>query len=131
MIIFVGDKPSSKNLDQNIPFVGTESYPKLLSWIGKMNIHWKDFNIINKEFRYDGMFDEMWNKNEKWGIKDISSHTFIALGNEASKSLDWFCIEHFKLPHPSPRNFKLNDKEFIKRILQECKEYIHDRSGDN
>jgi hypothetical protein len=31
--VFVGDKPSSKNLDKTIPFVGTPSHKTLMKWI--------------------------------------------------------------------------------------------------
>jgi len=46
MIIFVGDKPSAKNLDPEIPFVGTQSYKKLLEWIWEMDINISDVFII-------------------------------------------------------------------------------------
>ena len=32
-------------------------------------------------------------------------------------------INHFKLPHPSGLNRKLNDKVYVQKILSECKEY--------
>lgn len=49
----------------------------------------------------------------------------ITLGNFASDALKRLNIKHFKLPHPSPRNRMLNDKNFEKLILTRCKEFIH------
>ena len=55
----------------------------------------------------------------------ISDNTIIlALGNFVSDSLKKMKIDHFKLPHPSGLNRKLNDKEYVKRILRYCKFYI-------
>lgn len=52
----------------------------------------------------------------------------IALGAFASKCLEVINKAHFRLPHPSPRNRLMNDKEFIKNTLAECKEFLENRS---
>jgi uracil-DNA glycosylase len=52
----------------------------------------------------------------------------IALGVFASKCLEIINRSHFRLPHPSPRNRLMNDKEFIKNALTECKEFLENRS---
>ena len=49
----------------------------------------------------------------------------IALGGFASGALKKINIDHFKLPHPSPRNRKLNDKSYELKVLEECRGYIH------
>lgn len=48
----------------------------------------------------------------------------IALGSFASACLGRINISHYKLPHPSPRNRLMNDKVFVKKTLNECKEYV-------
>lgn len=48
----------------------------------------------------------------------------VALGNEVSNTLKKMGVEHFKLPHPSPRNRLLNDKDFETERLEACREYI-------
>ncbi len=126
-IVFVGDKPSDKNLDPNIPFVGTQSYKKLLDWIFKMNIDITHVAMCNKD-----------------GLKPF--HTglckFIALGNEAEKVLKdhvnhyWDITKqkeypeparYFKLPHPSGRNPKANPSEELDNLLKECSEWLKQR----
>lgn len=48
----------------------------------------------------------------------------IALGNTASDALKQIGVQHFKLPHPSPRNRRLNDNDFINEKLEACKYYM-------
>lgn len=59
-------------------------------------------------------------------LKEVTKHhrKIVALGGFASKVLDKLGVEHFKLPHPSPRNRLLNDKEFERSELERCREYI-------
>lgn len=49
----------------------------------------------------------------------------IALGNVASNSLKKLNIDHFKMPHPSGLNRQLNDKEFEKKKIKECYNYLY------
>lgn len=122
MIVFVGDKPSDKNIDPNIPFVGTQSYKTLLNWIWEMDIDISQVRLCNKDF-INGTYED-------W---------FIALGNEAEKALKakkfyvWNHIKEaeeiiepqiFKLPHPSGLNRKLNDKDYVTKILSDCKYWL-------
>ena len=48
----------------------------------------------------------------------------LALGGFASRCLSVINKSHFRLPHPSPLNRQMNDKEFVKQVLAECKEYL-------
>jgi hypothetical protein len=49
---------------------------------------------------------------------------FLALGNTASDALTRLHVSHFKLPHPSPKNRKLNDHSQVVKLLAECKVYL-------
>jgi uracil-DNA glycosylase len=116
-IVFVGDKPSSKNVSKSVPFVGTQSYKNLLEWIWKMDVDITNVMLANREHV------DMW-----FMCADDESrlhrHTYVALGNEASEALQKFKLDHFKLPHPSPRNRQLNDQDFIDSELKKCKDYL-------
>lgn len=113
-VVFVGDKPSRYNIDPRIAFVGTQSFTNLCKWIANMQI--SEFIMVNS-WTHDDMVEicRLFNNREK---------LFIALGNEASRRLDKLGIEHFKLPHPSPRNRLLNDKDFIDSELKKCHSYL-------
>lgn len=50
----------------------------------------------------------------------------IALGAFAATCLDRINISYFRLPHPSPRNRLMNDKEYVQNVLNKCKEYINE-----
>jgi uracil-DNA glycosylase len=123
-IVFVGDKPSAKNLDPNVPFVGTQSYKKLLDWIFKMNLDVSLVFMCNKD-----------------GLKPYHTglHKFVALGNEAEKALKnhvnhyWDIsrqaeypepARYFKLPHPSGRNPKANASPELDQLLKECETWL-------
>lgn len=48
----------------------------------------------------------------------------LALGNFVSSVLNKIEVNHFKLPHPSPRNRLLNDKDYERSVLLACKQYL-------
>ena len=121
MIIFVGDKPSSKNIDPKVPFVGTQSYKRLLEWIWEMNISVTDVVLCNTS-----------NIDERGNIElplfstsiDAGDHV-VALGKNAEKFLRDNRIPFYPMPHPSGLNRQNNDKKFIKQKLKECKEWLN------
>jgi uracil-DNA glycosylase len=130
MIFLIGDRPSKKNVDPKVPFVGTNSYKTLLQWIARLDVDITEVVLANKEHVVDyssrGLRPDVHTPAiniEIWLEKD----SVIALGNEASKYLNSLNIEHFKLPHPSGRNLRLNDKKYVDKVLKECKDYLNRR----
>lgn len=123
MIVFVGDQPSSKNIDPNVPFVGTQSYKKLLEWIWEMDLDISDIKICNR----DEILQHVTARYIVLG--DKAEKTFIETGfyhvNPESLEVLPYGPGYFKLPHPSGRNRKLNDKKYIKQELKKCKEWLN------
>lgn len=130
MIIFIGDKPSKKNKDQSIPFVGTKSYKTLLEWIGKLDIDITDVVTGNREhIKYyswatKGSGKGVYVAHPSFHCDLDPGDKIIALGENASKHLKSLNLRHFKLPHPSGKNFKINDKKYLDKVLKECKTYL-------
>src|SRR5574343_1816661 len=104
-ILFVGDNPSRLNKNKNVAFIGSPSGKKLLEWIEILEI--KNYKAIN---RTDAkLVTEVVNNMKEDGY-------IVALGRNAEKALTELGVEYFSLPHPSPKNRKLNDKEEINNL---------------
>lgn len=115
MIVFIGDRPSMKNLDTNVPFVGTQSYRRLLEWIWKMDIDISQVVMHTK--------DSLWLHNLRHNA-NYGSDKVICLGNKSSDLLGKHGVHHYKLPHPSGLNRKLNDGKWLDKQLRECKKWL-------
>lgn len=114
MVVFVGDKPSRLNTDPARAFIGTPSFRNLARWIDLLDI--SNYALVNS-----------WTHDDQVQIcqyVNTGTKKFVALGNNASKVLQELGIEHVKLPHPSPRNRKLNDRSFIDLELDKCYNYL-------
>ena len=124
-VLFVGDKPSKKNKNKDVAFVGTKSYKTLLDWIYQLDVSIMDAFMCNTTDSFD-KYSEGYEVNT--GGHTLWIHdkdAIIALGENASKHLSSLGIGHFVMPHPSGLNRKLNDKKWLKKKLKECKRYIH------
>jgi len=120
MIFFVGDKPSAKNKNPEVPFVGTQSYKRLLDWIWQLDVSITDVILCNTK-----NIDKLGQVDTPGMSTSIEADDYvIALGKVAEKSLRDKRIPFFPMPHPSPKNFKLNNKKFVKQKLKECKLWL-------
>ena len=111
-VIIVGQNPSA------IEKSGT--FKKLDQWTAE----WK----LNGGYDFMNCSDEVGQKYtiDYESLKVTSKYDkVIALGNVASDSLKKLDIIHFKMPHPSGLNRQLNDKEFEKKKIKECYNYLY------
>lgn len=111
--VFVGDEPSKLNTNKDLAFVGSRSHPTLISWLKKLK---PDVPLVLNSNTEDLVYRIM-----SWYRKGAA---IVALGNKASARMEKLGIDHFKLPHPSPRNRQLNNKKFIDLELRKCKNYL-------
>jgi uracil-DNA glycosylase len=127
MVIFVGDKPSSKNKNKNIAFVGTKSYKNLLDWIYRMDIDINNVTLCNKhDIKSYGYIPDCYVKTPNIWLDIEDEDRVVALGKNAEKHLLKLGIEeYYLLPHPSPRNRHLNDKKYVDFLLKDCKKWIN------
>jgi len=122
-ILIIGQNPSTRTFRKRdgVPNNGS-SIGRLYEWMNYMNINFYSFhnvcthtgNVSKKDIDYDLL------KSVTEGYDKI-----VALGEFASNALSNIERGHFKLPHPSGLNRKLNDQSFVKKVLYDCKKYIY------
>lgn len=113
-IVFVGDEPAKSNVSPDIAFVGARCFTTLVEWIKVLN---PDFYICLNSDTISQLSDTK--RLQKSGFR------VIALGNKASERLSKSQIPHFKLPHPSGLNRKLNNKESLQIDLERAINYLN------
>ena len=109
MILIVGQNPSSaKKAKKN------DSLDRLLDWCTAWKLDKWDFMNCSDEpgDKYTIDFDRLKDAGQQFD-------KIIALGNVASNALKKVGVDHFKMPHPSPLNRQLNDKQFEKTMIEE------------
>jgi hypothetical protein len=111
VILFAGDEPSSKS-DPDVPFKDAACEGRVKSWINTI-VQSETYCLIN---RVDPDF------NIVVSLAVLHDDPIVAFGNNASKALG--PLPHYKMPHPSGRNRKINDKVFISVMLEECKKFV-------
>lgn len=135
MIVFVGDKPSAKNISRDVPFVGTQSYKRLLEWFWKLDVDVNDVVLINKDKAHQVMAANPTAKFVALGEEAYKTVTNVTVTfttvmypymapNEKVKTVTDLKFKCFKLPHPSGRNRKLNDKKWLDKELKKCKNWL-------
>lgn len=117
-IVFIGDAPSKLNIDPNIPFVGAKCFPTLVKWINYLK---PDYYIVMNSHNLaynDKTLLTLW----KNGFK------LLVLGKKAEKRINDLNLAHccWVLPHPSGLNRKLNDKNYVKWMLEETYSYVRE-----
>jgi len=121
-ILIVGDSPAPKNVCPTIPFVGTQSYKRLLEWIWELDVDISKVGMVNQSD------NALWGDIHTLAIECSQDAKIIALGNKAYDAVVKLNKEHdldvFKLPHPSGRNYQLNNKKWLSEQLKLCKNWL-------
>jgi uracil-DNA glycosylase len=113
LVLFVGDEPSSRNIDPDVAFVGTPSYERLLNWCKYLSITDPYFvNRTSKDFC------------TLTAAIGRSGHPIVALGEKAHAALKSTGLKHYHMPHPSPRNRLWNNPETEHEYLKQLFEWL-------
>jgi len=116
-VLVVGMNPSAvEKIRKN------STLDRLNNWMSAMDIQYYSFmNAVQHEFDKVNQVDV--NRIE---LKIAASNYeyIIALGGFVSEALDSIKVKHYKLPHPSPRNRLLNDKQYVKDVIRACKYWL-------
>jgi hypothetical protein len=118
-VLVVGMNPSNKESLKDKP---SATFKKLESWMTQCGVHY--FSFVNT---FDERGEAKMTKVDFQRLCTLAQDydKIIALGGFVSSALNRIDVAHFKMPHPSPLNRLLNDKNFEKQILQECEEYLY------
>jgi len=80
-----------------------------------LNIEFVSFTNLSPDPEWDlqyNTFDHEFVRSQTQGHDKV-----VALGLVVSKHLDKLGIQHFRIPHPSPLNRRLNDKAYEAEML--------------
>lgn len=116
-VLVVGMNPGPKHKDPDM----SKSLRKLYEWMDLLNV---------ERFSFCNTFDDVGiSSMSKVDLKRMCTLTsgynkIIALGGFVSTVLNKIEVDHFKLPHPSPLNRLLNDKQFERDMLCKCASYL-------
>lgn len=117
-ILVIGMNPSKK---PSTKAKENSTVKKLNDWMSKIGIQYFSFSNVHESV------DHVPLSCVDYSRLNTITHGYdrvIALGNYASDALKKIHVKHFKMPHPSPRNRLLNDKEYEKHMLKDCRKYL-------
>lgn len=112
-VAFIGDEPSKKNAHHDLAFIGAGCFKTVVEWIKDLN---PDYYVCLNSSTSKDM--------DKIHVLAEQGFKLVALGEKASNRLG--LLPHFKLPHPSGLNRKLNDKRRLALDFLACQSYIWD-----
>ena len=118
-VLVIGQNPSPKPTLNGKP---NATFRKLELWMTAVGVH--HFSFVNT-------FDEP-------GVKPTHNNVdytrlctltqeydkIISLGSFVSTALNKIGVAHYSMPHPSPLNRLLNDKDYERTVISKCKEYL-------
>lgn len=124
-VLFVGDEPSSRNVNTTVPLVGTSSYKRLLKWIGELDLDIQDVGLLNKKdeiLLYGNEYDVVIFLGKK---AECVIRVFSRGQVDYSPTLSF--LPRFRvIDHPSPRNRKFNDPKYETKMLAELKRWLYE-----
>lgn len=125
-ILVVGSNPSKSQRSRK-PFHGAKCEATLRRWLERIGSH--DYVLANvsnavtpgnralrvSEFDLDRL---------RKLVLDLKPHHVIALGRTAERALANMELLCIPMPHPSGLNRKLNDRDYVEKMLVSVKEWI-------
>ena len=117
-VLVVGMCPSDK---PTLGYKRNPSFKRLEAWMDELGVqHFSFINVFDKPH-----VPTLSKVKAKPLIEAAKGYdNVLALGGFVSMALNRAMVEHFQLPHPSPLNRLLNDKDYEKQILERCKDYL-------
>lgn len=124
-ILWLGLNPSTKNVNPDVPFVGTRSNKRLSKWQSSLTDKFKvEHIVLNISKKVTAKSREIKTKDylDVYAlIATVKPDIIIGLGDKVGGRLRKLNVDHFQVPHPSPRNRYWNEKykeEFTMKALE-------------
>lgn len=119
--IFVGMNPSKVPVSRS----KGSAYKRFHDWLDYLELKHVSFTNLSPDPEWDFKFKSFDHNLLFTSLQNYDR--IIVWGSLVSNYLRRLGFtEHFVLPHPSPRNRKLNDHKYVHNVLNECKEYLND-----
>lgn len=120
-IIFVGMNPSKVAVSK----AKGSAYKRFHVWLDQLDLTHVSFTNLSFDPEWDFKFKTFDHTLLCTSLKNYDK--IVVWGSMVSNYLKRLgFVDHFVLPHPSPRNRKLNDHKYVHNVLIECKEFIND-----
>lgn len=115
-VIIVGINPSHRR-----KALKNSTFDRLGNWVDRLGIEY--YSFINC---FDFPKHQATKSDVDFATLELTKgyDKVIVLGGFAASCLDDIGVGYFKMPHPSPRNRLLNDKDYEERMIDECKQYL-------
>lgn len=115
MTLIVGMNPTKSKYRKGC------AWYRLQDWIEELDVGIVAFTNLSHDPHWDKRtLDRSFVLESTHGHKKV-----VALGGMVSKVLTSLHVDHFTLPHPSPLNRQINDQTFVKKKLEECRNYLN------
>jgi uracil-DNA glycosylase len=131
-ILFLGSNPSKSSIS-TLPFWEDSRSRKILdSWLNKIqldqscSIRFMNVSDSPTENNRPLKMKEIRLESNRLNnlIKEIKPIKIVALGKTAEIALTMLQLPHLTMPHPSGKNFQLNDKKFVEEKIKRLGEYL-------
>ena len=119
-ILVIGLNPSNRPTHGN-RHVKNSTFDRLHRWMDEIEVEHFSFMNVNDRRGRTTMKDVDFET-----ISEVS-YTYtriVCLGGFVSRVLERMGIQHFRMPHPSPLNRQLNDKDYERKMIDECRRYV-------
>ncbi len=124
-ILVVGQNPKRVG---ELPFHGTKSMKTIIAWL-KLGLPFSDtpydVSWVNASLKPGKVTDRDVDPLLSVSVGRVNADKIVAFGAYASRALGTVNVDHFKAPHPSGMNRKLNDPLYVAEFLIRLRQYLH------
>ena len=130
-VLIVGSNPSMRSQVITPFWKDTRSAKVLNGWLVRVGLNFEFLTKTNVHDQPTFKNKPLTHAQIKAGLPSLREtyevggyDKVIALGKTAAKALTLLKIEHHEMPHPSGRNRKLNDGNYVEQKINGLRDYL-------